>query len=622
MKRLLFLLLLLPLSGFAQSLYTFDPQLKYDNPGEFYDQDSLRNLDINFLDPNYHSVLQNSFFTDPSYRIPATVTLNGVAYDSVGVRYKGNSTFCIPNDNGNPKVPYNLDMNHFVSGQKLMNYKKVKLANAFMDATFCRELAASKIYRKYLPTTEVNLTTLNVQGNYLGLFASIESVNKQFMQKHFGEKDGVLFKCDGSGMFCDTTGTPPGGEPNLQYLGADSAFYYTSYNLKSESGWQELMELIVTLDSNPSQLDSVLNVDRVLWAFAVNTVLANYDTYNSYYVHNYYFYKTEDGLFQMIPWDLSQTFLNALLAFDIFGGNDPTTMDPYTGIDPADGRPLTEFLFTDPRYRNQYNAHIRTIMNELDTAGLRQHVYQAQAMANSAAAADQNKMFSMADYGENVENDIGYLPWGGYGFGGIMSTIEGRLQFLGAHAELNLAPPSISNIAVQNGFVTADVSNETSVDLMATISAYSSKFQTFTMYDDGTNGDAAAGDGQYTAPLPFATSGENVKFYIRGQNAQAMMLSPQRAEYEFYLYGTLTGVLDSPVEDAVLSIYPNPTNSMVTVETDFSKATAYEVFSIVGERLMTGMITSNRQQIDLSQLPANVYFLRVGDHSHKIVKTD
>jgi spore coat protein CotH len=622
MKRLLFLLLLLPLSGFAQSLYTFDPQLKYDDSGEFYDQDSLRNLDINFLDPNYHSVLQNSFFTDPSYRIPATVTLNGVAYDSVGVRYKGNSTFCIPNDNGNPKVPYNLDMNHFVSGQKLMNYKKVKLANAFMDATFCRELAASKIYRKYLPTTEVNLTTLNVQGNYLGLFASIESVNKQFMQKHFGEKDGVLFKCDGSGMFCDTTGTPPGGEPNLQYLGTDSALYYTSYNLKSESGWQELMELIVTLDSNPSQLDSVLNVDRVLWAFAVNTVLANYDTYNSYYVHNYYFYKTEDGLFQMIPWDLSQTFLNALLAFDIFGGNDPTTMDPYTGIDPADGRPLTEFLFTDPRYRNQYNAHIRTIMNELDTAGLRQHVYQAQAMANSAAAADQNKMFSMADYSENVENDIGYLPWGGYGFGGIMSTIEGRLQFLGAHAELNLAPPSISNIAVQNGFVTADVSNETSVDLMATISAYSSKFQTFTMYDDGTNGDATAGDGQYTAPLPFANSGENVKFYIRGQNAQAMMLSPQRAEYEFYLYGTLTGVLDSPVEDAVLSIYPNPTNSMVTVETDFSKATAYEVFSIVGERLMTGMITSNRQQIDLSQLPANVYFFRVGDHSHKIVKTD
>ncbi|MFL2575526.1 MAG: hypothetical protein ACJ0QC_07160 [Flavobacteriales bacterium] len=30
-------------------------------------------------------------------------------------------------------------------------------------------------------------------------------------KKHFDYDDGALFKCDASGMFCDTTGTPPGG---------------------------------------------------------------------------------------------------------------------------------------------------------------------------------------------------------------------------------------------------------------------------------------------------------------------------------------------------------------------------------------------------------------------------
>jgi lipopolysaccharide/colanic/teichoic acid biosynthesis glycosyltransferase len=62
-----------------------------------------------------------------------------------------------------------------------------------MDATFAREYTSSEIYQNYLPTAEVNLLKLNVQGNYLGLFVNTESINKQFLEKHFNEKNGVLF---------------------------------------------------------------------------------------------------------------------------------------------------------------------------------------------------------------------------------------------------------------------------------------------------------------------------------------------------------------------------------------------------------------------------------------------
>ena len=188
----------------GQTLY--DPQQLYDVPSGMYDKDSVRDLYINFQDPNFHTVLVNSFFTNPSYRIPANITLNDVSFDSVGIRYKGNSTFCLPNDNGNPKVPFNIDMNYWISGQKLLGYKKLKLANAWMDPTFAKEFAAAKIYREYLPSAEVNLLKLHVQGNYLGVYVNTESLNKQFLKKHFDEKSGVLFKCDPSGMFCDTPG--------------------------------------------------------------------------------------------------------------------------------------------------------------------------------------------------------------------------------------------------------------------------------------------------------------------------------------------------------------------------------------------------------------------------------
>ena len=58
----------------GQTLYT--PQQLYDNPGGLFDKDSLRDIYITFQDPNYHSVSVNSFFTNPSFRIPATITLN------------------------------------------------------------------------------------------------------------------------------------------------------------------------------------------------------------------------------------------------------------------------------------------------------------------------------------------------------------------------------------------------------------------------------------------------------------------------------------------------------------------------------------------------------------------
>ena len=314
MKKYIFLFLVSPFLLAAQSLY--NPQTLYDQPGGLFDEDSIRVIDLEFDNQNYHSYLVNSWYYNPDERIPATLTLNGTVYDSVGVRYKGNSTFCLPNDNLNPKVPYNIDMNYFIDNQQLLDYNKMKLANAWMDPTFVKQIVSSNIYRKYLPTGESNLVKLNVQGNYVGLYVNDESINKQFLKKHFDEKSGPLFKCDNIDRFCDTANAPSAMPPNLYYMGDDTTLYYDSYDMKSEQGWEELVNLIKVLDLDFQNIDSVLNVDRTLWAFAVNQVIQNLDCYNTYYIHNYYLYQTKDGLFQMIPWDLDNSFSGAIMGFD------------------------------------------------------------------------------------------------------------------------------------------------------------------------------------------------------------------------------------------------------------------------------------------------------------------
>ena len=531
---------------FSQNLY--NPQQLYETPGGLFDEDSVREIYLDFYDPNYHNYLVNAWFYNPDERIPAILTMNGVSYDSVGVRYKGNSTFCLPNDISNPKVPYNIDMNYFISGQNLLGYKKLKLANAWMDPTFVKQISSSNVYRKYLPTGESNLVKLYVQGNYLGLYVNDESINKQFLKKHFDEKSGPLFKCDNIDRFCDTANAPSAMPPNLFYMGDDTTLYYDSYDMKSDYGWEELVNLIKVINTDFENIDSVLNVDRTLWAFAVNQVIANLDCYNTYYVHNYYLYQTKDGLFQMIPWDLDNSFVGAILGFDYWNPSNVYEYDPYfTGpnlggtTQPWDERPLLFKLLNNPFYRKIYTAHLRTIINEsLNISDIGANVIDLQNVGLSPASQDNNKAFSMSDYYSNVNSAL----WTGWGFGGIISTIDARKQFLLSHPEIFMSPPIISELNISENFVTVNIVGANSVELMVTTSEYNSKFQSFQMLDDGTGGDQLANDGIFSCLFPF-NGNTNVKFYIRAENNDAISLLPERAEYEFYEYSTISGFVDN-----------------------------------------------------------------------------
>jgi hypothetical protein len=554
----------------AQNLTVFDPQTHYDEADGLYDPSYLRHLHIDFEDASFHSILGESFFANPSLRIPATVTFDGIVLDSVGVRYKGNSTFCLPHEQGSVKVPYNLDMNYWIPGQKLMEYNKVKLANAWLDPTYCKEYMASRIYRKYLPTPEVNLIPLHTQGNYTGVYVNTESINRQFLSKHFGENDGVLFKGDGAGVFCGINGSDgtEGGDPTFAYLGTDSATYYDSYTIKSDAGWDGLMDLISTLEFNPESLPDVLNVDRVLWAMAVNTVVSNLDTYNGYYVHNYYLYQDSEQRFQMIPWDFDNSFVGAIMGWSYWNPNEVYQFDPFwTGWDAQDSRPLTEYLFSHPTYRKQYIAHIRTIMEEsMNLDDLQQEISAFQSLVYSDAAIDFNSLFGMSEFNSNVTESL----WiGNWGFGGIMSTVEARMEFLYAHPEISEAAPVVGTPDVSNEMIHVSVFGAEDVQLRYCTGDIASNFQSVTMVDDGTQGDAYALDGIYSVALPSFSS-DDLKFYISATNSEAMSLSPQRAEYEYYLYGAATGIDDALFQAVTTpsdwSIAPNPASNWFSLQ--------------------------------------------------------
>ena len=86
------------------------------------------------------------------------------------------------------------------------------------------------------------------------------------------------------------------------------------------------------------------------------------------------------------------------------------------------------------------------------------------------------------------------------------------------------------------------------------------------------------------------------------------------------IYANLHNGIDEPT--ALFALYPNPTHNVLFVETqNFASLQnqTYHITNLMGQTLMTGQITAENQQIDVSNLPEGTYFITIGDMTRKFV---
>jgi hypothetical protein len=87
------------------------------------------------------------------------------------------------------------------------------------------------------------------------------------------------------------------------------------------------------------------------------------------------------------------------------------------------------------------------------------------------------------------------------------------------------------------------------------------------------------------------------------------------------IYDELHGV-EEDVENQ-FNVYPNPTNGVLFVETHGRTALptlTYLISNLMGQTVLTGNITAENQQIDVSVLPEGMYFITVAGATRKFVK--
>lgn len=494
----------------------------------FYDINTIQEIKISFFQSNWLYLLDSlkSVPGEP-YLIVSSVQINGQVFDSAGVKYKGYSSY----DAGNLKNPLHIELNHVIKGQNYQGIKDIKLSNVFADPSFVREVLSYEILRKYMNEPLANYAKVWMDGEYWGVYVSVESINKPFVRKHFHtDGNNPFFKCNP----LDVLGT--NGHSDLVYESADSTDYYDRYEIRSDYGWAELLALMDTLTNYPHRAHKVVDIDRALWMLAFNNVFVNLDSYTGVFAQNYYLYQDKNDRWLPIVWDLNMSFG----AFNNLDGSDLLTVTQMKQLDPLaqagnDFRPLIKNLLDNPVYKRMYLAHMRTILQEnFATTAYRDRALQLQNIIDAAVLADDKKFYSYSDFHNNIDQTIN--PGNIYDqVPGITNLMNGRYNYLINNTNFTSAPPVISNVSDHFDseiYVSAQVQNATDVTLFFRYDS-SAVFETLPMLDDGQHDDGAAGDGTYGQS--FTYGGIEAQYYIYAENANAGTFSPQRAEHEFYL---------------------------------------------------------------------------------------
>lgn len=498
----------------------------------FYDINTIQEIKVNFYQNNWDYLL-DSLKNVPGepYLLVPSVEINGQTFDSVGVKYKGYSSY----DPDQLKSPLHIELNYVKKGQNYLGVKDIKLSNVYADPTFVREVLSYEILRKYMNEPLANYAKVWLDGEYWGVYVNVESINKPFARKHFHtDGNNPFFKCNP----IDVIGTNGHSDLKLEedHPYPDSAFYYPRYELKSDYGWDDLLKLMDTLTNYPHRVHAVLDVDRALWMLAFNNVFVNLDSYTGVFAQNYYIYQDKNDRWLPVVWDLNMSFGS----FNNLDGSALLTVQQLKELSPLaqannDFRPLIKSLLEDPVYQRMYLAHMRTILQEnfASTPLYKPRAQELQALINTSVLADDKKFYTFADFHNNLDQTVNpgnifeQVP-------GITDLMGGRYAYLMGLPLFSATTPSISNVSdFLDGeiYVAANVQNATMVMLAFRYDS-AGIFQTLQMWDDGQHADGAAGDGKYGQSFPYG--GLVGQYYIYAENANAGMFSPQRAEHEFY----------------------------------------------------------------------------------------
>ena len=325
---------------------------------------------------------------DPHEYYKASVTIDGVTLDTIGIRYKGGSTF----ENAQEKFSIKLDFNEYVKGQKYDGLKKLNLNNNLFTPTGIRsKLAYDIMDRMGVAAPRESFAKVYVNNSYRGIYSIVEQIDKTFVKSNFTpDSIGYLHKAYGLSFDYNT-----GAYTTYE----DMRWAAPLKTKKNEDNYQPLQDFIITATNTPASnyqnvMDNEFDTDGFIKQTAVTMIIDDRDHY-CWSAWNFYMYLDPDqNKWFMIPWDYD-------LSFSIL----PQITDPVTF---GSNCYLTQRMIDEiPEYKNQYFQSLCDVINEgMDSTWVMNRIDELADLLRDEVEADPYNTLDGNSFDYYLENDF------------------------------------------------------------------------------------------------------------------------------------------------------------------------------------------------------------------------
>ncbi|MBN2036701.1 MAG: CotH kinase family protein [Chitinispirillaceae bacterium] len=370
-----------------------------DSSDLIFNDQRVNDYRITFYQSAWDTMLRFNYNRGEEY-MPARFAWYGpngdsIVLDSIGVRYKGNSSYVFAG--ASHKKPFKCYFNKYRKSQLFFGLEKLNFSNGVQDPSCMREKIAYDVIRKYLPAPRAAFAKLTVEDSLVkSFYTQIEQVDELFLDRHFGNSKYNLYKAADQGA-------------TLAYKGVNQSNYEGDYELKtneSENDWSGLLDLVDQLNSTPDSsfvriVGQCLDFDNCIRYLAFNMVNANFDSYTGS-GRNYYLYDNRKaGTFKLVPWDLN-------LSFGVYkySWSNVITVDAFAPTN-LDQRPLAKRILANDSLKRVYAGYMKDMINgPLCADSVKALAHRYKALIDSCVNDDAKKFYTYEQFVANVDTEV------------------------------------------------------------------------------------------------------------------------------------------------------------------------------------------------------------------------
>lgn len=193
MKKLSVLLALILLLTSVSSLsVSFAKEIDTTYEQTLFDHSKLIEIDIQMDKEAWDNMITTASSEEYS---ACNVMVNGVLYENVAIRPKGNSSMASVTSRGSERYSWRIKFDKYEKKRTCDGLDVLILNNGFNDPAEFKEALAYDMYA-YLnaDASLYNYAVVSVNGEYLGTYLALEGVDKSFAKRVYGEDYGKLYK--------------------------------------------------------------------------------------------------------------------------------------------------------------------------------------------------------------------------------------------------------------------------------------------------------------------------------------------------------------------------------------------------------------------------------------------